>query len=220
AITDHQIGSALDELPILANPAFALQVESHPHVNTAVSKMTVERRVVIVFIEQLADIAQVTSQFFRRYSRVVPSFPFRWSTRRGGGRTRSRLAHLPYQGGFTLVVEARFGRAGPSSQPVDHLAGELVCLIWVAGPKFHQQDASSRRKKVQVGSSLLLQTIDDTSFQTFQSDWPEGQDLRNMIRRQENIFISKSNECSVPWTLDQIQLGVENDSARALRPDQ
>src|ERR1019366_2240049 len=142
-------------------PAFAFQVESHPHVNAAVSKMTVERRVVVVFVKKLADIAQVASQFFRRYSRVVPSFPFRRSARRGGGRTRPGLAQLPYQAGFTLAVEARFGRVCRLPQLVDQPSGELVCLTWVAGPKFHQQNASSRWKKVDVGSSLLLQTIDN-----------------------------------------------------------
>ena len=93
AIAHHQIGGALDEFAVIANAGFAFQIEADAHVNAAVPEMAVERRVVVVFVEQLADVAQVGAQFFRRHRRIVPSFPFaaarRARRRPRAGRTRA-----------------------------------------------------------------------------------------------------------------------------------
>ena len=71
-----------------------------------------------------------------------------------------------------------------------------------------------------MGRALLLQAIDDASFETFEPDRPELQNLRNMIRRRKSILITKSNQRPVLRTVDQPQLGFEHDRARAFRSDQ
>ena len=134
AITDHQIRSAFDELPIFSNSVFALQIETHAHVDAAVSEMSVERSVVVVFVEQLADIAEVAAQFFRRDGRVVPSLPFGRGARGGGSRTRPGLAQLPNVAGFALRVQADIGRISRLSQLVDEFSGEMIRLAGSSDP--------------------------------------------------------------------------------------
>ncbi len=64
AVAHHQIRGAFDELAVFANSLFALQIETDAHVNAAVPKMPVERGVIIVFVQQLPDVAQIIRPIF------------------------------------------------------------------------------------------------------------------------------------------------------------
>src|SRR5688500_11750143 len=75
AVAENEIGPAIDELRVPPDTVLALEVEAHLHVNAAVTEMAVERRLIVVFVEQGAQLAQVWSQLLRRDRRIVPTFP-------------------------------------------------------------------------------------------------------------------------------------------------
>ena len=107
-------------------PGFALQIEADLHVDAAVAEVAVERRLVVVFVQQRAQVAQVRAQLLRRDRRIVPPFPVE---RRARGRrrgARARLADLPHRLRFAGRVEThRSGGSGEPLQALDELARAL-----------------------------------------------------------------------------------------------
>src|ERR1700676_3324936 len=155
-VTDDQIGGTFDELSVIANSRFAFQIETDAHVDAAVSEMSVERGVIIVFVQQFADIAEVSAQFFRCNGRVVPSLPF-WRRARGcGSRARSGLAQLPYVAGLALGVQTDSRGIGRFLQLLDQSSGAILRLARSVGSKFHQQNAPPLRNELEVGGFLLF----------------------------------------------------------------
>ena len=88
-------------------PVFALQIEADAHVDAAVPEMPVEGAVVVVFVHQLADVAQVAAEFFRRYGGIVPAFPLGRRAGRKRGGARAGFADLPDGACFCCGVDAR-----------------------------------------------------------------------------------------------------------------
>ena len=97
-------------------PCFALEVEAHLHVNAAVAEVPVERRLIVVFVEQRAQLPQVRSQLLGRDRRIVPAFPARERPGNGRCRARSRLSDLPDGFGLGRVVDPRQRSIGQPRQ--------------------------------------------------------------------------------------------------------
>src|SRR5882762_11740199 len=138
--------------------------------DAAVSEMAIKCGVVVVFVEQLADVAEVSAQFFRRDGGVVPSFPFGRRARGSGSGARTRLAQFPHVAGFTFRVQPDIGRIRRLFQLVDESSGEIVRLARIIRSKFHQQNASAFRNELQVRSFFLFYSVDDASFETLETD--------------------------------------------------
>ena len=171
AVTDHQIGGALDEFHVIADSVFALQIETHAHVNAAVPEMAVERRMVVIFVEQLPDIAQVVAQFFRRDRGVVPSFPFGRRSRRGSGGARPGLAQLPDVARFGLGVQPHVRRIGGLFQLVDQLARGFVGLGRIIRTEFHEQKAASLPESIPDSELFSFLVRRRCFLQTLRGRW-------------------------------------------------
>ena len=65
-----------------------------------------------------------------------------------------------------------------------------------------------------------MESVDNASFKTFQSDRMELQYLWNMIGCEERIAIPQSNEGAMLGTGDQFQFGFEHDRARTFCSDE
>ena len=131
-------------------PCFALEVEAHLHVNAAVAEVSVERRLIVVFVEQLAQVAQIRPQLLGRDRRIVPAFP-PWE-RSGNGRrgARTRLADLPDGLGLGRVVDPRqtaHREAATASRPAARqMHGSLQDRsIRIQRAEFHGPPGSSSR---------------------------------------------------------------------------
>src|SRR5687768_5318717 len=107
AVADNEIGPAIDELRVPPDTLLAFEVEAHLHVNAAVTEMAIERGLIVEFVEQGAQIAQVWSQLLRRDGRIVPTFPAGKRAWNSGGGSWSRLSDFPDSFGFTTVVDPR-----------------------------------------------------------------------------------------------------------------
>src|SRR5260370_41335946 len=96
----------------------------------------------------------------------------------------------------------------------------MARLVRIISAEFHQQKPSPLGKEIQVWCSLSLESVDDTSFKTFQSDRMELQYLWNMIGCEERISISQSHKCAMLRTMNQFQLIFEHDCTGALSSDE
>ncbi len=96
----------------------------------------------------------------------------------------------------------------------------MACRVRIIISEFHQQYPAALGKEVQVRRSFPLESIDDASFKTFQSDRMELQYLRNMIGGEERIAIPQSNKGAMLGTVDQFQFSFEHDRARTFRSDE
>src|ERR1700677_4493088 len=55
-VTDDQVGSPLDELAIVTNARFALQIKADPHVDTAMPEVAVKRALIAILVHERANI--------------------------------------------------------------------------------------------------------------------------------------------------------------------
>ena len=75
AVADHEIGRFLHKLAELGDAIFRLQIEIDAGMDTAVAEVAVERALVAVGGEHLAQIAKIAAEFFGRDGGVFPAFP-------------------------------------------------------------------------------------------------------------------------------------------------
>ena len=128
SVTYHQICGPLDKLTISPDAVFALKVEADAHVNAAVSKVSVERTFILVFIHQLSNVPQVASQLYGGYRGVIPTFPFSRRARSKSGGARSRFAYVPHRLCFAVCVNARAWRMRDMFQPLDEPQSSVLHL--------------------------------------------------------------------------------------------
>ena len=155
AIADHEIRSAFHEFAVIANAGFALQIETHPHVNAAVSEMPVERRVIVVLVEKLADITKIGAHFFRSYRGVIPAFPFRRRPGRRGRRARTGFAYLPDPLGLAIGIKTNVRHSRGLSKSIGKLVSQRLSLTGIIASKFHQQDSPALGKQLEIGRAFL-----------------------------------------------------------------
>ncbi len=59
AVLDDQVGGFLDEAHIIVNAILAHQIEGDAAMHARLAEMTIQRRLVVVLIEQIAELAEV-----------------------------------------------------------------------------------------------------------------------------------------------------------------
>ena len=131
AITQDQIGGALDEFGKLANARFTEQIEAHLHVDATMPKMTVEAGLVTELVEKLSEVAKIGAQLFGGHRGVIPPFP---QQRCSGHELRaawSSLTDLPDGFGFALAIKPHVGRARPPAKTFHHQASAAFCFTRV-----------------------------------------------------------------------------------------
>ena len=123
AVPNHQVGPAIDELGVLPDAVFRLEIEADLHVDAAMAEMPVERRLIFVLVQQLAKVAQVRPEAFRCNRCVVPSFPPRKRSRYCRSGARTRLANLPDRLGLCRGVDSCARSVGRARQHFDQPVG-------------------------------------------------------------------------------------------------
>src|SRR5258708_39315240 len=96
----------------------------------------------------------------------------------------------------------------------------MARLVRIIGSEFHQQYPATLGKEFQIWCSFPLESIDDCSFKTFQSDRVELQYFWNVIGREECILVSQPDKCSVLRAVDQFQLRFEHDRTSSFSSDE
>src|SRR5690348_16165816 len=77
SITHDQVGSFFRKSAIGRNALRGEQVEGNAAVNAAHSEVAIQGGHIVVFVEKLAEVAQVVPNFVGRDGRVLPSWPRR-----------------------------------------------------------------------------------------------------------------------------------------------
>src|SRR6185437_14004509 len=72
---DHQIGSLADEGAIVANAFHCAEIEIDAGMDAALPKVSIERAVIAMLLEKLAQISQIISDFVRRTAGASPPSP-------------------------------------------------------------------------------------------------------------------------------------------------
>src|SRR5258708_18519778 len=165
-------------------------------------KMAVECPSVIVLIHELADASQIAPELFGSYGGIIPALPFRLCTGSKRGRTRPGLAYLPYRDRLAIRVQPHVRCLANFFQAVDELNRKLIRLVRVIGPEFHQQYPATVGEELKLWRSFPFESVDNTSFKSFQPDRMKLQYLRNMIGCQERIVIPQSAKGAMLRTVD------------------
>ena len=96
AVGDHQVGRVLHERAVGGDALRGAQLERDPGVHAALPEVPVQRRaLVVVALQQLAEVPQVVAEPLGRDRGVLPAFVRLVLARRVGGRAQARLAHVP-----------------------------------------------------------------------------------------------------------------------------
>src|ERR1700719_3217835 len=96
AVANYQIRGTINELTILSNAFFTLEIEAHAHVNATMPEVPIKRTAIVVLVHQFSNVAQIAAQLFRRDRGVVPSFPLSHRSRSKRGGPRTCFAQVPY----------------------------------------------------------------------------------------------------------------------------
>ena len=139
AVGDDEVGGAIDELAVLADALLGFEIPIDPHVNAAVAEVTVERRVVVVLVQERPQLPQIRSQLLRRHRRIVPALPLERRAGRRRGRARTRLADLPHRARFGRRVETGARRIGHLLHALDEPLGGLPRLLGIVESKLDEQ---------------------------------------------------------------------------------
>src|SRR5207237_10834727 len=129
--------------------------------DAAVSERRVERRLVVLLVQQRAKVAQVRSELLGGNRRVVPALPSRGLARSIAGGARSGLAYLPHGARFACGVKPRHRRIpGRSMQAVHQPPRRVKNLRRIVGTKFNQQQATALGQEIETRRSLPPEAID------------------------------------------------------------
>ena len=220
AVAEHQIGGALDEFAIVADAGFALQVEIDAHVDAAVAEVAVERSLIVIFVEQLANIAEIRAHFFRGDGGIVPAFPFGRRARCGGGGAHAGFADSPQNGGFRGGVDAHGGGIRAFLQARHELLRETLGVFRIVGAEFDQENAAALGNEIETGLIFLAQVVDHGGFKAFEADGAELKNFGDMVGGLEGVRVTEAEQRAVLRTVDQVELGFENRYAGALGADE
>ncbi len=105
AVADDQVARLVQELAEVLHALVGLQLEVDPGVDAALAEVAVERAVVAVLLEQLAEVAEVRADAVGRHGGIFPPLPGVLLAGNAGGRPQARLADLPQVLFLRLVVE-------------------------------------------------------------------------------------------------------------------
>ena len=145
AVTHHQIGGLVHELPEARNALLALVVEVRAGMHAGVAEVAVERAVIAELAHQPLQVAQVVAQLLGSDSGVLPAFPAERLAGNMGDHPQARFADDPDLFGFGGGAQAHVGRRGAPAERLHQAArlGFRLCLRLPA--KLRQQPAAARR---------------------------------------------------------------------------
>src|SRR5207302_5018464 len=215
AVADHEIRSAFHEFPVVANAGFALQIETDPHVDAAMAEVSVESGMIVVFVEKLADIAEIAAHFFRSHRGIVPTFPFRRCPGRRRRCARAGFANLPNPLGLAIAISTDVWSFRGSSKSIGKFESQRLSLIWVIASKFDQQDSSSLGKQFEMGCAFLAEPVNDATLKSFESNRAKFQDRGHLFGGHEDVRVAQSNQRPVLGAVNQPEFGFEHGDARA-----
>ena len=87
AVSERDVGGAIDELAEFENAGWRFEVEVKAHVDAALTEMTVHCARVVVFLHECGDGAEVTTQLRWVDGSVLPTLPASADSRDEGGGT-------------------------------------------------------------------------------------------------------------------------------------
>ncbi len=162
-----------------------------------------------------ADVAEVGAQFLGGDGGIVPSLPFRRCAGRGRCRARPGFTYLPDSARLGRVIEPGGRRIRKTLQILQKPERGLGRLVSVVVPELHEQEAAALRKQVEIGCSLPAKAVHDGAFETLEADRLETENARHVIGSREGVPVPQSDQRSVWWAVDQPELCLEDDRARA-----
>ena len=81
SVASNEIGCLFHERTPFFDSRCAHQIEVDAAVNASLTKVPIKSRVVLVFVVELAKIAQISADLLRGNRRVFPAFPSQWLAR-------------------------------------------------------------------------------------------------------------------------------------------
>ena len=171
AVAHHQIRRALDELAVLANAGFALQIEADLHVNAAVAEVAVVRGLVAVLVEQRAEIAQIGARASPARPPRRPTLPSVGPCRARRRRARPGLANLPHRLRLALACTGACpaGQASCSVARSDSRASASAVAASSA-PNSTSRKPRPFGHQLQVRRAFAFEAVDDRAFESFEAD--------------------------------------------------
>src|SRR5919108_1173128 len=93
--TSHCFSGFGGEVTVFFNAFGRRQIEIDPGMDAALAKMAVERAMISVAVEKIAQVAQISADFLRRNRGVLPALPGIALSRSKGRGAEPRFADLP-----------------------------------------------------------------------------------------------------------------------------
>ncbi len=100
--------------------------------------------------------------------------------------------------------------------------GLLIRFRLSGAAEFNDQEAATGRQEFEVFERLLLAAhgVEQKTVHAFEADGMMGEDLRDVVGCQEDVFKANAHEGAVLRALDELQRGAENDGAGSFAADQ
>src|SRR5947208_6151273 len=97
AMLHNEISRLIQKRAELRDSRRAVEVERNPAMNATLTKMAVERRGVLIPIEQVLELTEIGADPLRRHGRVLPTFPRVGVAGNPRRRAQAAFAHFPDQ---------------------------------------------------------------------------------------------------------------------------
>ena len=202
-----------------------VQVEADAAVDAALAEVAVERRVVAVLVEQLAQVAQVVADLVRRHGRVLPARPGVGLAGHPGGRAQAALAHLPDHLLLAAGRRTASSTAGsPASSSIVHAAAGLgVGVLLAVAAELDQQAALARRQQGEVGRPRRPSALTHSNSRWSSPSRAVGLNARISIRwspARVDVRVAEDQQRARLRVGHQVQRRFQDGDQRALRADQ
>src|SRR5207244_7033152 len=145
AVGDDEICGLVYEVAEFLDAFSGLKVEADAIVRTAVAEVTVHDTAIAVRVGQLAQIAQITSEFVRSNCGILPTFPGCRLSRYARDRAQSGFSYLP---SFSCLPDVRKKTKGWS------VRGATECLRESARAAFGRGDCIGAKLGPQASSTF------------------------------------------------------------------
>ncbi len=221
-VGDHEIGSLLDERPVVPHPISAPQFERYAGVDAGLPEVPVQRGLIGVepeLVQKLAKVAQVVAQPVRGHSRILPARPGAVLSGGVGGRTQSRLAQFDeFRLRLRVVEELDVRLVRRAFERVQQLMCLLIRLVAALTAELDGQPARTPRQPVggrpsEPGPLLHLQ---QSAVHSLQQPWVVLQDLRYGVAGCRDGGVSENHHAVELGLRYQGQLRVQDGDERAL----
>ena len=223
AVGDHQLRRLVEELAPVAQTLGRPQVEVDPAVDAAVPEVPVERRAVVVALQQLLEVPQVVAQPIGRHRRVLPARPVVALARDVCRRPQAGLPHLPDLLLLILVVEELHrGRIGVLPQALHAVAGALIGLLDRVSPELDQEPAGPPGKERDLGlvHALGVHVVDQPLVDPLKPHRAVLEDLGNVVGGVEDVLVAEHQQGAAGRAVHQADGRLEHRGQGALGTDQ